>query len=431
MKSCFFIKKFIFKICLFTIFITFISSCTAIKNTFPSGYAFFNNSLGFDEEFDSKDLERIKNKKDDEKNIKIENEKKITNEYNQKNIKTKQEVNKNETIDKENKVNKLKEKDNKKIDYNINKNKKNNQLINEQRKIKEENNKKSTGQTNQNKNIDNKKDNKNVKIKKADSNTNKENNSNIYYQKPTEDKINNPKKENNEKQTTLSKEKVNIENTIINDDKQENKHEYNNVNKIRNNKAKYKNFAIVVSGPSGVGKTTIVNELIKRNNNIVSSISATTRQKRNNEKDGIDYYFITNDKFQELALNNEFLEYSTNYNNSYGTPKRNYFDTVDEGKDIVFTLNLDGMLNIKNNKNVDVVSIYILPSTFEELEKRLRERKTETKEQLEKRLKSAQNEINRANGLYDYIVYNYDLENAIATVNAIYLAEQRKREIVE
>lgn len=408
MKSCFLIKKVIYKICLYAICTAFISSCTIFKNNFPSSYAFFNNSLGFDEEFDTKDLEKIKKKQQEEGKKKIiknkEEKKEPKKTANTDNINTlKKEPNNNSDKNKIININnKVKEK------INVGKEKKDN--------IKEQNN--------QNKKIEKKKD--NVIGEKGTHD-------NIYYKSPTENQTKITQKQINNKENTIKKTNDIVENeqTSTKQNKRQENKSNNTFTHRTNKKDNYKHFGIVISGPSGVGKTTIVNELIKRNHNVVSSISATTRQKRNNEKDGVDYYFITNDKFKELALNNEFLEYSTNYDNNYGTPKRNYFDTIDEGKDIIFTLNLDGMLNIKNNTNLDIVSIYILPSTFEELKKRLIGRKTETKEQMEKRLKSAQNEINRANGLYDYIVYNYDLENAITTINAIYLAEQRKREIID
>ena len=197
-----------------------------------------------------------------------------------------------------------------------------------------------------------------------------------------------------------------------------------------NNFAKYKNFGIIISGPSGVGKTSIVHKFIEKNKETVNvSISATTRKRRNNEIDTKDYYFITKDKFNEILLKNEFLEYDNKYDNYYGTPKRNYFDAIDSGKDIIFILSIEGMINAKKYQNTDFITVFIVPPSYEELKRRLMNRKTETITQIAKRLSQANQEMQKANNKYDYIIYNYDLDDTVSLLNAIYLAEQRKREI--
>ena len=195
-------------------------------------------------------------------------------------------------------------------------------------------------------------------------------------------------------------------------------------------KAPYKHFGIIVSGPSGVGKTTIINALKQRHVNTLDiSVSATTRMKRGGEIHAKDYYFLDIAMFKKLLAGGEFLEYANNYGNYYGTPKRNYFDAIDNGKDIVFALSVDGMKNAVQHSGMDFVTIFIAPPSYDVLKQRLVDRNTETQAQINKRLSSAKKEISSADGLYNYVVYNYNLENTVDMIDAIYLAEQRKREI--
>ena len=196
-------------------------------------------------------------------------------------------------------------------------------------------------------------------------------------------------------------------------------------------KSKYKHFGIIISGPSGVGKTTIINALIQKHlNDIDVSISATTRLKREGEIHARDYYFLDIEMFKKLLAGGEFLEHANNYGNYYGTPKRNYFDAVDSGKDIIFSLSINGMKNAVQHSGMDFVTIFIAPPSYDVLKQRLVGRHTETEAQINKRLSSARKEISMADGLYNYVVYNYNLENTVDVIDAIYLAEQRKREIV-
>ena len=205
----------------------------------------------------------------------------------------------------------------------------------------------------------------------------------------------------------------------------------NGIGKQQYIKNKYKHFGIIISGPSGAGKTTIINALKQRYYNILDvSVSATTRMKREGEIHARDYYFLDIAMFKKLLAGGEFLEYANNYGNYYGTPKRNYFDAVDNGKDIIFSLSVDGMKNAVQHSGMDFVTIFIAPPSYDVLKQRLVSRHTETKEQINKRLLSARKEISSADGLYNYVVYNYNLENTVDVIDAIYLAEQRKREIV-
>ena len=188
----------------------------------------------------------------------------------------------------------------------------------------------------------------------------------------------------------------------------------------------YSNFAIIVSGPSGAGKTTIVNEVLKRNKTLSASISAVTRQKRKGEKEGVDYYFLTRDEFKELIGKGEFLEYDEHYGNFYGTPRRNYIESIKNSKDIIFNVNASGMRSIKKNKKIDVISIFIVAPSEDVLKKRLINRGTENMKQLKTRIDSMKSEMKNAKE-YDYVLLNDTVDNAVKVFEAIYNAEKYKR----
>ena len=187
-----------------------------------------------------------------------------------------------------------------------------------------------------------------------------------------------------------------------------------------------RNFGVVISGPSGVGKTTIVNELIKRNSDLSSSISVTTRKPRKNERDGVDYYFITQSTFNEMQNSGEFLESVSNFNNSYATPINNYYDAIKNKQDIIFVIDSYGMMSMKKNKDIDVLTIFIAPPSMDVLAKRLKDRGSESAISFEKRVAGAQNEMKNAI-MYDYVVYNCNLQDAVKMVDAIYKAEKYRR----
>ena len=193
-------------------------------------------------------------------------------------------------------------------------------------------------------------------------------------------------------------------------------------------KCNYKNFGIIISGPSGVGKTTLIEKLLERQDSLQTAISATTRQKRIGEIDNKSYYFLTISQFKDLIKKDEFIEYANNYGNYYGSPRRNYIEAIENNKDIIFALSVDGMKNAKKNKKMDFITIFIAPDNEKTLYNRLQKRGTESDIQVKRRISEAKKEMNEMNN-YDYIVYNIDIENAVNTIEAIYLAEQRKREI--
>ena len=179
---------------------------------------------------------------------------------------------------------------------------------------------------------------------------------------------------------------------------------------------------IVISGPSGAGKGTICKALLEREDNLYISVSATTRSPREGEVDGVNYYFLTQEEFKKKVDNNEFLEWAEVHGNYYGTPKFNVEEMINEGKNIILEIDVQGALNVKKNCE-DGVFIYILPPSMEELKRRIIARGSETPESLIKRFKTAYEEINYISK-YNYAVVNDDLEEAVKKVQNILYAEE-------
>lgn len=187
-----------------------------------------------------------------------------------------------------------------------------------------------------------------------------------------------------------------------------------------------KGLVIVVSAPSGGGKGTILKELFKRNTNMKFSVSATTRNPRPGEVDGQSYYFTDKKHFEELIAEGKMLEHAEYCGNYYGTPKEPIEKAVAEGYDIVLEIEVQGGAQIKN-KIPDCVSVFITPPSMEVLERRLRNRGTETDEVIKNRLNTALQEIPHAKD-YDYIVVNDELEKAVDELEAIIKAEKLRYE---
>ncbi len=179
-----------------------------------------------------------------------------------------------------------------------------------------------------------------------------------------------------------------------------------------------KGIFIVISGPSGVGKGTICDLLLKNKNiDFEYSVSMTTREKRNYEKDGIHYYFTTKEKFINKIKNNEFIEYAIYNNEYYGTLKSEVLKKLNQGKNIISEIDVQGAKNIKNEFDNSLL-IYVLPPSMEELKNRLIKRGTETKEEIDKRLKIAIVE-NENRYFYDYVVVNDKLDIAVKEIEDI------------
>ncbi|MBS5937686.1 guanylate kinase [Clostridium sartagoforme] len=179
---------------------------------------------------------------------------------------------------------------------------------------------------------------------------------------------------------------------------------------------------IVISGPSGAGKGTICKALLEKHKNIYLSVSATTRQPREGEVEGVNYYFLTKDDFEEKVRNNGFLEYANVHGNFYGTPKVNVEKMLEDGKDVILEIDIQGALQVKENFK-EGVFIFILPPSMEELKQRIIKRGSETEESLMTRFKNAYKEINYVSK-YNYAVVNDTLEVAVAKVEGIITAEK-------
>ena len=194
-------------------------------------------------------------------------------------------------------------------------------------------------------------------------------------------------------------------------------------------KQKKQGQLIVISGPSGAGKDTIVNNLIKKNNNIWLSISATSREPRNNEIEGINYYFLSTEEFEKRIENNYFLEYAKYADNYYGTPKETIIKKLDNGIDVILVIEIEGAKKIKSIIP-ETIFIFIMPPSEKELLKRLSKRKTEDKDRIIKRFEIAYKEMNEVSK-YNYVVVNDKIDNAVDKIEAIIKAEKCRIDRIE
>ena len=173
-----------------------------------------------------------------------------------------------------------------------------------------------------------------------------------------------------------------------------------------------KGVIIAVSSPSGGGKTTIVKKILERYPEIVFSISATTRPKRENEVEKLEYFFISEEEFKKKISKGEFVEWEKFYDYYYGTFKKYIEDNINEGKPVLLEIDVKGALTIKKIYPGSHL-IYIMPPSYNELVKRLKNRKTETEEDLNKRIKRAKMELSQKDK-FDYIIVNENLNKAIS-----------------
>ena len=189
---------------------------------------------------------------------------------------------------------------------------------------------------------------------------------------------------------------------------------------------KLEGLYIVVSAPSGTGKTSILREVMKMCPNLLFSVSYTTRPRRPGEKDGKDYYFISEEAFKDKLDRGEFAEWEENYGYLYGTSAKTMKEFLQKGFDLVLDLDWRGARTLKKNYPGGVF-VFILPPSTGELEKRLRGRGVESKQNIDKRLAKALDEIKEI-VWYDYLIFNDHLETAVDTLRSIYVAEKSKRE---
>lgn len=183
-----------------------------------------------------------------------------------------------------------------------------------------------------------------------------------------------------------------------------------------------KGLLIVISGPSGVGKGTICKQLLSRSKTLSLSVSATTRAPREEDIDGMTYFFKTVDEFKEMIEKDEFFEWAVYNGNYYGTPAPPVLKSLEEGKDIILEIDVQGALNVKS-RFPEGVYVFIAPPDRETLKKRLKGRGSESAEQIESRIAAAEGELAKRFE-YDYIIVNDKLEDAVADVEAVIRAEK-------
>ncbi|MEK9752177.1 MAG: guanylate kinase [Rhodospirillaceae bacterium] len=183
---------------------------------------------------------------------------------------------------------------------------------------------------------------------------------------------------------------------------------------------------LVLSSPSGAGKSTISRALLANHDDLAMSISATTRPMRPGEVDGKDYIFVEQAKFDAMIAAGEFLEHATVFGNSYGTPRGPVLQALKEGRDVLFDVDWQGTQQLRQNALDDLVSIFILPPSVQELERRLFSRAQDPADVVRSRMSRAHAEISHW-AEYDYIIVNDDIDKAVATAEAILTAECARR----
>jgi guanylate kinase len=184
---------------------------------------------------------------------------------------------------------------------------------------------------------------------------------------------------------------------------------------------------LVLSSPSGAGKTTISRALLERDPDLTMSVSVTTRPKRPAEVDGRDYSFIDQGRFDVMVARHELLEYAKVFDHYYGTPREPVEQALDEGRDVMFDIDWQGTQQLFESARRDLVSVFILPPSTEELERRLHTRAQDSEDVVARRMAKAANEMSHYPE-YDYIVVNRDVAESVDAVHAILRAERLRRD---
>ncbi len=190
--------------------------------------------------------------------------------------------------------------------------------------------------------------------------------------------------------------------------------------------AKRRGLMFVLSSPSGAGKTTLSRRLLEQEEGVSMSVSVTTRAPRPGEVDGKDYYFIDRTKYDAMVDGGELLEHAVVFDHCYGTPKKQVMEALAAGRDVLFDIDWQGTRQLARTCREDLVSVFILPPTLEELERRLRSRAQDSEEVVQKRMARAVDEISHWEE-YDYVVVNEDLNHAMDHIRRILYAERFKR----
>lgn len=184
---------------------------------------------------------------------------------------------------------------------------------------------------------------------------------------------------------------------------------------------------LVLSSPSGAGKTTIARRLLDEDAQLANSVSTTTRPMRPGEVDGQDYHFVNGDEFSRLLRNGDLLEHATVFGHQYGTPRKPVEAALAEGHDVLFDIDWQGTQQLKQTARDDLVAVFVLPPSTEELGRRLHARAQDSAEVVAARMAKAADEMSHW-AEYDYIIVNRDIEESVASVRAILTAERLKRE---
>lgn len=183
---------------------------------------------------------------------------------------------------------------------------------------------------------------------------------------------------------------------------------------------------LVLSSPSGAGKTTIARKLLERDGNLTMSVSVTTRPKRPGEVQGRDYHFIDLQRFEAMRARRELLEWAKVFGNYYGTPRQAVEQALANGRDVLFDIDWQGTQQLEESARDDLVSVFVLPPSTVELERRLKSRAQDSAEVVAERMAKAADEMTHYEA-YDYIIINRDIEESTAAVEAILRAERHRR----
>lgn len=194
-------------------------------------------------------------------------------------------------------------------------------------------------------------------------------------------------------------------------------------------KSKKQGLLIIISAPSGAGKGSVIEQLLKKDSNLWLSISATSRPMRSNDEEGKTYYFLTREEFEKRIAKDYFLEYATYAGNYYGTPKEYIQEQLNNGKDVILEIEIQGAMAIKE-KIPEALCIFIMPPSLKELKRRLISRGTDTKEKILERFKIAYKEMNEVTK-YNYVVINDDIAIATDKVASIIKAEKCRVDRIE
>jgi guanylate kinase len=183
---------------------------------------------------------------------------------------------------------------------------------------------------------------------------------------------------------------------------------------------------LVLSSPSGAGKTTLSRRLLQSDNQIKMSVSATTRAPRPNEVEGNDYFFVTPEMFEKSVRDGEFLEHATVFGNRYGTPKKPVFSALESGNDVLFDIDWQGTQQLRQQVREDLVSVFVIPPSMAELERRLRIRAQDSEGVVRQRMAKASDELSHW-AEYDYLLMNDDIQHALGNLEEILRVERSRR----